>query len=141
MFDFKFDWNNDCMIGINELDEQHKELFRIGRSIEQLIITGCIGVTHERLYEIVRELREYASYHFYEEEKLMDQYNYSESAFHKAEHDRFIKYIESINIPQLGDNPKQSLKILKEDIQTYIFQHILNEDRKLATEIQPNIIH
>ena len=45
MFDFNFDWRKDMNTNIEVVDYQHKQLFFIGREIEQLIRTECIGIT------------------------------------------------------------------------------------------------
>lgn len=135
MFDFKFDWNDSFNVGIESIDNQHKELLRIGRGIEQLLITNCIGVQTDELLSIVRELREYVSYHFYEEEKFMKSYDYSAFNHHIAEHKQFLKKIEGINMPRLRDYPNEELRKIKSDIQDYIFQHVLQEDKSMAYEI------
>ena len=64
MFDFKFDWSAEMELGIPILDEQHKEIFRIARNIEQLLIQNCENVKPRDLVNIVCELREFVSYHF-----------------------------------------------------------------------------
>lgn len=135
MFDFKFDWNDSFNVGIESIDNQHKELLRIGRGIEQLLITNCIGVQTDELLSIVRELREYVSYHFYEEEKFMKYYDYSAFNHHIAEHKQFLKKIEGINMPRLRDYPNEELRKIKSDIQDYIFQHVLQEDKSMVYEI------
>lgn len=35
MFDFKFDWDESISVGVEEIDEQHKELFKIARDINR----------------------------------------------------------------------------------------------------------
>ena len=44
MFDFNFNWDDSLTLGIEKLDMQHRELFKIGRDIEQLLLIQCIGV-------------------------------------------------------------------------------------------------
>ena len=55
LFDFKFDWDDSLNVGIPEIDTQHQEFFRIGRSIEQLILTGCKNITEKELLELLCE--------------------------------------------------------------------------------------
>ena len=73
MFDFKFDWASNMETGYSDIDTQHKQLFKIGRDLEQLIRIQCIGVTDKQLLDIVCELRDYTGYHFYEEERMMKE--------------------------------------------------------------------
>lgn len=136
MFDFKFDWKDELNINIESIDIQHRELFRIARSIEQLLIIKCVGVENKRLLEIVCELREYASYHFYEEEKLMTKANYSKFEEHKSYHNDFKNMITKIDWNSVEKNPYEELKKIKDNVQDWIFQHMMIEDRLMAEEIK-----
>lgn len=136
MFDFKFDWKEELNTGIEAVDQQHQELFRIARDIEQLLIIHCIGVTEKQLYAIIRELREFVSYHFYEEEKLMKKYGVSTYKEHVKDHQRMVKLIESIDIPKLGRQPYEELIKIKDGIQDNIFEHMLKIDMSMCKELK-----
>ena len=135
MFDFKFDWKEELNTGIEAVDQQHQQMFRIVRDIEQLLIIHCIGVTDKQLYAIIRELREFVSYHFYEEEKLMMKYNVSSYEAHVKDHRRMVKLIEGINIPRLGKQPYEELLKIKDGIQDNIFSHMFHVDIDMCKEI------
>ena len=45
MFDFKFDWEKNLNTSIESIDVQHKQLFKLGRDMEQLLRMQCIGVS------------------------------------------------------------------------------------------------
>ena len=136
MFDFKFDWKDELNTGIEDVDKQHREMFRIVRDIEQLLITRCIGVSEKELYAIIRELREFVSYHFYEEEKLMKKYGVSSYKEHVKDHKRMVKLIEGIDIPKLGRQPFEELSKIKEGLQDNIFEHMFRIDMDMAREIE-----
>lgn len=136
MFDFAFDWIKELETGDELIDQQHKEFFRIGRNIEQLLVRKCIGVQEQELLDIVCELREYISYHFYSEETIMRQQSYSGYVQHVREHLKFKKYIMDIDCPALAKNPYQELKGIKATIQLWVFSHMMGEDVKMAKEIQ-----
>ena len=57
MFDFKFDWASNMETGYSDIDTQHKQLFKIGRDLEQLIRIQCIGVTDKQPLDLLRLLR------------------------------------------------------------------------------------
>lgn len=139
MFDFEFNWQNELNTGIVSIDNQHKQLFRIGRDMEQLLRMQCIGVTDKQLLDIVCELREYVAYHTYEEEVLMAEGGYSGIEFHIEQHKDLIRYVEEINCPKLREDPNMELKAIKDRLQDWIFSHILMEDRKMADEIKDKI--
>ncbi len=120
MFDFKFDWCKEMECGVKAIDDQHQILFRIGRDMEQLIMNGCQNATSKELLNIVCELREYTSYHFYTEEDLMAKYNYPMSDKHKASHVEFRSNILNINLPLLGKHPEQVLPQIKIHLQDFL---------------------
>lgn len=64
MFDFKFDWEKNLNTSIESIDVQHKQLFKLGRDMEQLLQMQCIGVTDKQLLDIVCGLRDFTAYHF-----------------------------------------------------------------------------
>ncbi len=136
MFDFKFDWCKEMECGVKAIDDQHQILVRIGRDMEQLIMNGCQNATSKELLNIVCELREYTSYHFYTEEDLMAKYNYPMSDKHKASHVEFRSNILNINLPLLGKHPEQVLPQIKIHLQDFLFNHILIEDQELVRYIK-----
>lgn len=137
MFDFKFDWDPSISVGIEVIDEQHKELFRIGRDLEQLILTECMGINEEQLLAHLCELREYVTYHFYTEEKMIELH-YSSDILdrHKKLHGNFKILINKIDCIALVNDPVTELKKLKTFLQEWLFQHILVEDRGIFKQIE-----
>ena len=73
MFDMKFDWRPYMATGIDMIDNQHKQILRVGRDIEQLLQRHCINVTQKELLSILCDIRDFTGYHFYAEEALMDE--------------------------------------------------------------------
>lgn len=127
MFDFKFNWYKSIEIGISAIDEQHKELFKIGRNIEQLLLTKSKGIDDDKLAYIVCSLRDYVTYHFYYEETFLLHINYPHLTAHKKSHDKFKAIISSIDY----DNLEESLNALQEMIILWVFEHILVEDHEI----------
>lgn len=134
MFDFKFDWCKEMETGVSIMDAQHQELFRIGRDLEQLIFRSR-NATSQELLNLICELREYISYHFYTEEDLMATHNYPLTAQHIISHNKFRANIVDINLPLLGKHPEQVLPQIKENLQDFLFNHIMIEDRELGLYI------
>ena len=113
---------------IETIDTHHKQLFRYGRDIEQLIKTGCVGVTEQQLVDIICHLREYVSYNTYEEEKIMGEMNYKKIEEHKRAHVEFTQKIMEISSPDLKKEPLKNLKVIKDIMVSYVFSHILTEN-------------
>ena len=110
---------------------QHRELFKIGRDIEQLLLIQCIGVTENELMSILYELRDYITYHFYEEEAFMKNLHYPHAPNHIAQHKIFSTYINTLDYAALCASPHTELKRLKDELVNWIFEHLINEDKAL----------
>ena len=136
MFDFKFDWAPDMETGNVDIDTQHKQLFKIGRDLEQLIRIQCIGVTDKQLLDIVCELRDYTGYHFYEEERMMQEMGYSRITAHKKFHKKCSDYIMKLDLPKIKEEPLKYLKLIKDEVQHWIMAHVLSEDKDMIAAYQ-----
>ncbi len=132
MFDFKFDWASSMETGYNDIDTQHKQLFKIGRDLEQLIRIQCIGVTDKQLLDIVCELRDYTGYHFYEEERMMQEMSYSRITSHKKFHKKCSDYVMKLDLPKIKEEPVKQLKLIKDEVQNWIMTHVLSEDKDMT---------
>ena len=132
MFDFKFDWSKELECGVKLLDEQHQELFRIGRDIEQLLIHGCENITNTQLLNIVCSLRDYASYHVHTKEMLMKKYKYPKYFSNRKSLYFLRDNIISIDMSALRKDPQRILSQIKDDLQTFLFNHILIEAKELG---------
>ena len=136
MFDFKFDWAPDMETGNVDIDTQHKQLFKIGRDLEQLIRIQCIGVTDKQLLDIVCELRDYTGYHFYEEERMMQEMSYPRISAHKKFHKKCSDYIMKLDLPKIKEEPVKHLKLIKDEVQHWIMAHVLSEDKDMIVAYQ-----
>lgn len=134
MFDFKFDWQPDLDSHIMDIDVQHQQLFKVGRDMEQLLRIKCIGVTDKQLLDIICQLRDFSAYHFYVEESLMEEMNYSKLEQHRDAHKQYSEYIMNINLPKLKENPEKELTLIKDEIKEWIFTHMLHDDREFSRE-------
>jgi len=131
MFDFKFDWASNMETGYSDIDTQHKQLFKIGRDLEQLIRIQCIGVTDKQLLDVVCELRDFTGYHFYEEERMMQEMNYPRINTHKKFHKKCSDYVMKLDLPKIKAEPVKQLKLIKDEVQEWIMTHVLSEDRDM----------
>lgn len=135
MFDFNFDWSKEMETHLSVIDSHHKELFKIGRDMEQLLLTKCANVTEKELLDIVCELREFAAYHCYEEEAMMKAANYSKYEEHVKKHEEFKRKITGIDCPALAANPFKELKKIRDELVDCVFEHVLRDDMDFAREI------
>jgi len=83
-------WNDSFLLGIQEFDDHHRHL------------VGLINSTYDEyslhpdggnLEEIIKDLVDYAAYHFTAEERWLNEISYPEIVAHQAEHRRFAEQV------------------------------------------------
>lgn len=127
-------WNDDYNLGIKAIDEQHKKLFgminKLCSALEQdgdrRTFMGK-GAQDSVTEEILAEMTDYASTHFFLEEKYFEEFDY-DKAEHMAQHELFRYKTNAL---------KQDLKNGKETVametlaylSNWFVEHILHYDR------------
>lgn len=56
-------FTQDCLIGVEEIDREHKELFRIVNDVEELLGNDYKGDKYDDIVKLLRELQKYSEYH------------------------------------------------------------------------------
>ena len=132
MNSFKFDWSSSYETGIPEIDDQHKQLFSIGRNMEQMAIKGGDNVTDKEILDLVMSLRDFTGFHFYSEEKLMDDIRYENSPQHKKHHAQMLYFVSNYDIKKFRKNFDATVQEIMDIIKDQILHHILGEDMEFA---------
>jgi hemerythrin len=127
------EWDSRYLVGIQLIDDQHRELLKLINSS----YLGCIkddegAKNHFRL--TVPGLINYIKYHFSTEEQLLDRIKYPDSAAHKRQHNEFIRNIaERAESFEKGRtvSPKGYIRYIRD----WMVTHITLIDKKYATYI------
>lgn len=114
-----FDWKNEYAVGNDELDNQHKYLFRLGNDI-QTAETG-----EAKTY--VMELYTYTRKHFQLEENHMKIMGFPDREGHILLHN---KLLSDLNTIAEDFNPSDSFEKLRIFYFTWLTNHILEQDKK-----------
>ncbi len=122
-----YKFTEDCMIGINEIDEEHRKLFQLINETQELIGQGSnVKILGKNL---VKELKEYASTHFVHEEAYMEQIGDMELIRQKKEHAQFIEKIESYQLDEITDEEcKEKVCEILLFMARWLYRHILGSD-------------
>jgi hemerythrin len=123
-----FDWKDDYKVNHVEIDEQHKKLFEMGASMEELVKSHAGEDIYDELNAMLEELIHYTEYHFSSEEAIMAAANYENLERHKAEHEKFIDKLHNLDLAEMDDNQAEFAMGLLKTIATWIFKHIVGED-------------
>jgi hemerythrin-like metal-binding protein len=120
------DWNDLLSVGINTMDEEHKELFR---RINNLLVALLGPEGPGRTPELVASIREYAVYHFDDEQKLMKSRGYPKYEAHLKLHNAFVEEFLSIEKKLLTEGlTAGNLIHLQEKVVNWLLDHIAKVD-------------
>jgi len=76
-------WSPDLSVGVDALDDDHRQLFALVNQVHDAIQAGCAEPLLAPLFD---RLVDYAREHFRREEALMDEGHYPGLAAHREEH-------------------------------------------------------
>lgn len=127
-----FKWKDEYSCGVKRVDDEHKKLFEIGQSIYGMIKQDDSKAFYiDEILDAIDELRKYTIYHFEDEERLMQLYEYPGYKQQKLVHDKFIEKIESLDEEEIEKNPKKEVIKILDFVYNWISEHILGMDLKL----------
>jgi hemerythrin-like metal-binding protein len=129
------EWTEDLSVGIDIIDEQHKELFkRINGLVEAIRSSTC----KYSIPEVIRFLEDYIVTHFSEEERYMMRYDYPDFQQHRAQHgifmNNFIELKKELEILEGGKKRgSYDLSVTTNQVVVdWILDHISKIDKKLG---------
>lgn len=122
-------WTDKHRTGVDALDYEHQNLFRV---ISELVDELDRHEDHDRIDAALGEIHARMSAHFALEEKFMRDRKYADYAAHKAEHDGFLdrftdEMVRIQNDPDMLDSDE-----LRGDLGRWIEDHVLSLDAKMS---------
>ena len=129
-------FTQDCLIGVEEIDKEHQELFRIVNEVEELLVNDYRGDKYDVIVKLLHELQDYAEHHFRHEEEYMKKIGHPELELQKNQHREFAVKMSELNA--IVDN-RQEHELLDELMQylvTWLFRHIIGSDMMIG-KMQP----
>lgn len=127
-----FKWESHYSVGIEKIDQQHKELFEIGRKLDELVKTRSHSDNFSDIILAVTELLSYTTEHFNSEEEYMQSIKYPGLEEHRIQHRKMIDYITQIDIANIHMTQHKTLESLVEFLGQWITNHILDVDQKYS---------
>ena len=121
-------WSVSYSIGLEQIDEQHEHLFLL---LNKLYDDFTNGTSAQALDTLIEELIDYATYHFANEEKQMQDIDFPELQIHKAEHAIFSRRICEIERSYQDGGKHLTLELLA-FLHNWLVTHILHSDMKFG---------
>ena len=133
-----FGWNRNLELGIPQIDEQHRELFR---RIDLLVdaMMGRDGA--EALASLFDFLGTYVHEHFTAEEALMRAHAYPQLDEHAAEHRRFIEDFKALQREYVKEGPTALLLVkVNGRVAQWLAEHIARTDMAIGTYLRQRFV-
>ncbi len=125
------EFTDDYLVGIELVDREHKELFRIVDKANRLVKSYDTVSGYDNIIVILNELKAYTIEHFGDEEEYMESIGYEGLAAQKRAHEAFIDKLENIDLNEIENNPQEYLQELLEFLLGWLINHILSTDKKI----------
>lgn len=129
-------WSKNYLMGIDKLDEEHKELFRISDQIYNKVMERGDDAKY-RLFlmnETLEYMLRYFKRHAKSEEIYMREIGYAGYEFHKMLHDELYNMLlkKKADIVKRNECSKKELAELVGDGIGWLLEHIITEDMAIV---------
>lgn len=131
-------WKERYRIGVELIDEQHKELFH--RLSKFIGIVQNDEEWEQKLDEVKKTLnfmQEYVVYHFDDEERYQEEINYPDIEVHKRVHAEFKEEInEYARILEEEGFTEEKIQELGARLMTWLIMHVGKADQKIGEYVK-----
>ena len=133
MTDTLFEWNESFLIGIDELDYEHKVLIDdINRLHEELARHDQESEVQKRLGDIYARMQA----HFALEEHVMKEHKYKFFDEHKREHDDLLENYTEYMLQFMNNTDASSNILIEDTLRRWVINHITTSDKKMSQMVQ-----
>ncbi|MDL2295055.1 hemerythrin family protein [Ruminococcaceae bacterium OttesenSCG-928-D13] len=130
-------WNDAYKIGIDQIDQQHKQL--IG-ALDDLLkcANASDAVGGERCRHTMGFLKDYAVNHFAAEEMLQQEIGFPEAREHWEMHQTFRTSLHEMELGLIrADYSPEKVREVTDMLTRWWLFHILKEDKKMLAWLPP----
>lgn len=129
-----FVWNKGLEIGNDEIDNQHKEIFK---RVNKLLSAMADGSGKETIGKLIAFLTEYVAIHFNAEEALMRKHVYIDYLQHQMQHKQFTADVFHLKQDFESQGATSDLVIqMQKKVCDWLRNHIGTEDKKFIISVQ-----
>lgn len=127
-----FEMKKEYYTGIQQIDEEHKELFRIAQSAYDIFKDDFIPDKFDHIVSIINELKDYAEYHFANEEAYMKKIGYKKLFSQIIDHEQFMEKVNSIDFDHADKQQTEMLLDILTFVGDWLTEHILVKDKLIG---------
>lgn len=124
-------WKEDLSVGLESIDNQHKELFRLINAFYNSIAANSGKAA---ILQAIIDMEKYTVVHFSEEEAMMQKANYPYFAEHRKQHQGFIETVADFRARYEEGRMLLSLEV-GGFVKKWIVEHIMQTDQQYRGKI------
>ncbi|SDB94840.1 hemerythrin [Acinetobacter kookii] len=128
------EWNETYNIGIDVIDNQHRQILDYINALEQVKNTG----QRDKIKEVLEDLIDYTQSHFSFEENLLEQVSYQYLPSHRGIHELFVKRLNDYRLKfEKGEAIENDLYRL---LSKWLINHIQHDDQDYVDAVRDNML-
>ena len=127
-----YEMKEEYLIGIEEIDREHKVLFEIADEIYQLCGNEFVPDKYDHIRHILEELRDYTLTHFEHEEAYMESVGYKRLPEQKRQHEAFEETIGGWDMEAIDEDQDETIEEILRIVTNWLVNHILYEDKLIG---------
>ena len=125
-------FKDEYLTGVELVDEEHKELFRIIGQVHEIIADGFKTDENDEIIRLLEELRIYTKSHFQDEEEYLRSIRYEGLEAQKAAHEILSAGLDEIDLNKIGVHQEKMVEELITFQAEWLADHILHMDKKFG---------
>ncbi len=124
----KIEWSDELSVGIQEIDDQHRQLIAL---LNEFYIAVERGEREEGIRTLFEGVDNYTVFHFSEEEAFMERIGYPDLGPHRETHAMFRReYQAAMERHESGD--RKAVRDLVAFLFSWLYTHINKTDKRYA---------
>lgn len=128
----KYQFTEACLVGVEEIDNEHKELFRLIEEAHNLIENELIEDKYDHIQSIIAQLKNYAATHFEHEETYMENIRHPELEHQKRQHAFFTHRMHELDITGMSEDQEKTLDEILIFLLKWLYRHIISCDSMIG---------
>lgn len=125
-------FTDEYLTGVELVDEEHKELFRIIGQVHEIIADGLKADKRDEVIRLLEELRIFTKSHCQDEEEYLRSIHYEGLEAQKAAHEIFSEGLDEIDLNKISIHQRDMIKELISFLTEGLADHILHMDKKFG---------
>ncbi len=125
-----FQFTDDCLLGVPELDNEHRKLFDLLHQAMFMLQNEYGGDKYSEIKGLLEELEQYADEHFAHEEAYMEKICDPEWILQRSQHRTFREKIIEFFVRNIDgeEEQRQALEDLINFLAKWLYHHIIGSD-------------